>query len=85
MAPRGDFAYQGSVGRAPVGDNEPSSLAFFGFGLMLPHADNRITLDASRKDAWGIPMHIRCVMHEPEQELIRKRNDPDRHGEECRR
>ncbi len=72
-APRGDFAYQGSVGRAPVGDNEPSSLAFFGFGLMLPHADNRITLDARRKDAWGIPVpHIRCVMHEPEQELIRK-------------
>jgi hypothetical protein len=70
---RGDFAFQGSVGRAPAGDDQPANLAFFGFGMMLPDADNRITLDPSRKDAWGIPVpHIRCVMHAPEQELIRK-------------
>jgi choline dehydrogenase-like flavoprotein len=34
---------------------------FFGFGLLQPDADNRITLDPRRKDAWGIPVpHIRC-------------------------
>lgn len=70
---RGDFAFQGSVGRAPVAKDSPSSLSFFGFGLMLPHADNRITLDARRKDAWGIPVpHIRCVMHDSEQALLKK-------------
>ncbi len=70
---RGDFAYQGSVGRAPVGENDAASLAFFGFGMMLPYADNRITLDARRKDAWGIPVpHIRCVMHETETALVHK-------------
>jgi choline dehydrogenase-like flavoprotein len=72
-APRGDFAFQGSIGRAPVGEDQASNLAFFGFGLMLPHAKNRVTLDPSRRDAWGIPVpHIRCVMHETEHELIRR-------------
>lgn len=71
--PRGDFAFQGSVGRAPVAEGSASSLSFFGFGLMLPHADNRITLDARRKDAWGIPVpHIRCVMHDSEREMLKK-------------
>lgn len=73
QAPRGDFAFQGSIGRAPVADTAPSSLAFFGFGIMLPHADNRITLDPRKKDAWGIAVpHIRCVMHEPEYALLEK-------------
>ncbi|MFK0331901.1 GMC oxidoreductase [Rhizobium sp. NPDC090275] len=73
---RGDFAFQGSVGRAPAGDDQPANLAFFGFGMMLPDADNRITLDPNRKDAWGIPVpHIRCVMNAPEQELIRKQEN----------
>jgi choline dehydrogenase-like flavoprotein len=73
QAPRGDFAFQGSIGRAPMADTAPSSLAFFGFGLMLPHADNRITLDPRKKDAWGIAVpHIRCVMHEPEYALLEK-------------
>ncbi|MCM2476452.1 GMC family oxidoreductase [Rhizobium sp. CG5] len=75
-APRGDFAFQGSVGRAPVADTAPSSLAFFGFGLMLPYADNRITLDPHKKDAWGISVpHIRCVMDEAEQELLKKQEE----------
>ncbi|MBB3660557.1 choline dehydrogenase-like flavoprotein [Rhizobium sp. BK650] len=71
-AARGDFDYQGSVGRAPVSAEADARLAFFGFGRMLPYEDNRITLDASRKDAWGIPVpHIRCVMQEEEQRLLR--------------
>ncbi len=75
-ASRGDFDYQGSVGRAPTPDDQPSRLAFFGFGRMLPHADNRITLDSRRKDAWNIPVpHIRCVMGEEEHTLLRHQEE----------
>jgi choline dehydrogenase-like flavoprotein len=75
-ASRGDFDYQGSVGRAPVPDGQPSRLAFFGFGRMLPHADNRITLDAQRKDAWNIPVpHIRCVMHDDERVVLAQQEE----------
>jgi choline dehydrogenase-like flavoprotein len=70
---RGDFDYQGSVGRSPVGDDAPARLAFFGFGRMLPYADNRITLDPKRKDAWKIPVpHIRCVMGDEEHALLHR-------------
>ncbi|CAN7423091.1 GMC oxidoreductase [Pararhizobium sp. LjRoot238] len=65
------FTYQGSVGRSAIDDDTPSRMSFFGFGQMLPYEDNRITLDARQKDAWGIPVpHIRCVMHEREQALL---------------
>ncbi|MFK0165113.1 GMC oxidoreductase [Rhizobium sp. NPDC090279] len=75
-AGRDDFDYQGSIGRAPTPDDEPARLAFFGFGRMLPYADNRITLDARRRDAWGIPVpHIRCVMGEEEQALLRRQEE----------
>lgn len=75
-AGRDDFDYQGSIGRAPTPDDEPSRLAFFGFGRMLPYADNRITLDARRKDAWGIPVpHIRCAMGEEEYALLRRQEE----------
>lgn len=68
---RGDFDYQGSVGRSPVGDDEAAGLSFFGFGRMLPYADNRITLDPRKRDAWNIPVpHIRCVMGEEEKALL---------------
>lgn len=73
---RGDFDYQGSVGRSPVSDHEDARLAFFGFGRMLPYADNRITLDARRKDAWNIPVpHIRCVMQTEEHALLRQQEE----------
>lgn len=56
-----DYDFQGSVGRSPVGADENAAFLFFGFGVMQPDADNRVTLDRSRKDAWGIPVpHIRC-------------------------
>lgn len=73
---RDDFDYQGSIGRAPTPDDEPARLAFFGFGRMLPYADNRITLDLRRKDAWGIPVpHIRCVMGDEEHALLRRQEE----------
>ena len=75
-AGRYDFDYQGSVGRAPTPDDSPARLAFFGFGRMLPYDDNRITLDARRKDAWGIPVpHIRCVMGDEEHALLRRQEE----------
>lgn len=34
-----------------------------GFGEMLPNPDNRVTLHATRRDDWGIPLlHIECAM-----------------------
>jgi choline dehydrogenase-like flavoprotein len=70
---RGDFNYQGSIGRTVVGDDTPARLAFFGFGQMLPHADNRITLDSKKRDAWNIPVpHIRCVMSAEEKNLLQR-------------
>ena len=73
---RGDFDYQGSVGRSPTPDDQASRLAFFGFGRMLPYADNRITLDTRRKDAWNIPVpHIRCVMHDDELALLAQQEE----------
>ncbi|WP_267549410.1 GMC oxidoreductase [Rhizobium rhizogenes] len=75
-AGRDDFDYQGSIGRAPTPDDQPARLAFFGFGRMLPYADNRITLDTRRKDAWGISVpHIRCVMGEEEHALLRRQEE----------
>lgn len=68
----GLFNYQGSIGRMVSAPDGPARLSFFGFGPMLPHADNRVTLNPRRKDAWGIPVpHIRCVMHETEKAWLR--------------
>jgi len=75
-AGRGDFDYQGSIGRAPVPDDADARLAFFGFGRMLPYADNRVTLDSRRRDAWNIPVpHIRCVMHDEEHALLHRQEE----------
>jgi choline dehydrogenase-like flavoprotein len=64
------------VGRSPAGEDAPARLAFFGFGRMLPYADNRITLDPRRRDAWRIPVpHIRCVMHGEELALLRQQQE----------
>ena len=68
-----DFDFQGSVGRAVVGPDEDARLLFFGFGLMLPDADNRVTLDPSRKDAWGIPApHIRCKIGDADAKTLER-------------
>ncbi|MCA1338066.1 GMC oxidoreductase [Pseudooceanicola marinus] len=77
MTERLEFASQGSVGRADTATPDaPARISFFCFGSMLPHADNRITLDPKKKDAWGIPApHIRCKMHEYEELLARRTED----------
>ncbi|WP_323991587.1 GMC family oxidoreductase [Nguyenibacter sp. L1] len=72
----GGFTYQGTIGRSQVADDVASRLSFFGFGQMQPYADNRVTLDVRRKDAWGIPVpHIRCVPHANEIALLQAQED----------
>jgi choline dehydrogenase-like flavoprotein len=40
------------------------------FGEMLPNHDNRITLDATRKDKWGLPvLKIDCAIGENERRM----------------
>ena len=41
-----------------------------GFGEMLPHADNRVTLHSTRTDKWGIPIvHIDCELRDNERKM----------------
>jgi choline dehydrogenase-like flavoprotein len=43
------------------------------FGEMLPRPDNRVVLDAQRRDAWGIPiLHIDCSHARTELDLARE-------------
>lgn len=67
------FAFQGTIGRIPVDAGAPAKFAMMGFGEMLPYADNRISLNPRRRDAWGMPLpHISCAMHENEFALLRE-------------
>lgn len=63
------FSFQGAIGRFPTPEGTPSVGGLMGFGEMLPHFDNRITL-TKRTDAWGLPTpHIRCAMTGNEEAL----------------
>ena len=60
------YSLLGSVGRIDPG------WFFMAVGEMLPNRDNRVTLDESRRDAWGIPVaRIRCVHGENEMAMVR--------------
>ncbi|MGE3690236.1 MAG: GMC oxidoreductase [Novosphingobium sp.] len=44
-----------------------------GFGEMLPNPENRVTLSATRKDKWGIPVvEINCVHGENERKMAKQ-------------
>jgi choline dehydrogenase-like flavoprotein len=44
-----------------------------GFGEMLPHPDNRVTLHPTRTDQWGMPIpHIDCILRENEHIMARQ-------------
>jgi choline dehydrogenase-like flavoprotein len=48
----------------------PWELGLIGFGEMLSNANNRVTLHATRKDQWGIPLlHIDCAHGENERRI----------------
>ncbi|WP_176084756.1 GMC family oxidoreductase [Martelella sp. HB161492] len=67
------FDYQISVGRKPVAASAPARLDFFGFGMMMPSPDNHITINARRRDAFGIPIaHITCRMSEADRALLKQ-------------
>lgn len=68
------FAYQGSIGRYRTSGD--ARFSFFGYGLMLPDAENRITLDPKRREAWGIPIpHIRCKIGDEDRVTLQKQID----------
>jgi choline dehydrogenase-like flavoprotein len=49
----------------------PWLLIVSGFGEMLPYQHNRVTLNQSRKDRWGMPLvHIDCSYGENEHRMI---------------
>jgi choline dehydrogenase-like flavoprotein len=67
-----NFAFQGGLGRNPTHPDRNAKFSFFGFGLMQPDADNRITLDRRRMDAWGVPIpHIRCKIGAADTETLK--------------
>ncbi|MEY2943733.1 MAG: hypothetical protein RLY97_1747 [Pseudomonadota bacterium] len=44
-----------------------------GFGEMLPNPDNRVTMSASNKDKWGIPiLHIDCAQGPNEAKMAKQ-------------
>ncbi len=44
-----------------------------GFGEMLPNPDNRVTMNESRKDKWGIPLlHIDCAQGPNEAKMAKQ-------------
>jgi choline dehydrogenase-like flavoprotein len=66
------FSFQAVMGRLPTPADLPAAFALLGYGEMLPHHGNTVTIDASRTDAWGIPVaRIRCQATENEQQLMR--------------
>jgi len=75
-SPAGDFDFQGSVGRSRTGADSDARLSFFGYGMMLPDPDNRITLDPRKRDAWGIPVpHIRCRIGQEDRTTLTRELD----------
>ena len=51
---------------------EGGQCGFTVFGEMLPHADNRVTLDPDVKDAWGVPAaNVVCSLGENDRAMLR--------------
>jgi len=66
------FNIQGMAGRGFVPEGHPALFGMMGQGEMLPYADNTITLDPRKKDAWGIPAaHVEVRMRENEHKMLR--------------
>ena len=65
------FNIQGAIGRFPVPQGAPPLYGFTAQGEMLPQYDNRIGVNRSRRDAWGIPIaHIRCLPGDNELKML---------------
>jgi choline dehydrogenase-like flavoprotein len=62
----GSFCIVGSAGRSP------GRFGFVGFGDMEASADNRITVDATARDAWGIPVAVVDCTHTANDRMLIK-------------
>ena len=61
----------------------PWQMGATAFGEMLPNHANKITIDETKKDKWGLPVvAIDCATGENER-LMRRRHD-ERHGRDAR-
>ena len=49
--------------RAEVPGGMPWSMSLMPFGEVLPNPDNRVTLSATREDAWGVPVPVIDAAH----------------------
>ena len=69
----GGYAVQGVMGRIPVPPRHPGAVGMMGFGEMLPHRENRITVHPRRTDAWGVPIpRIHIALTDNERALLRE-------------
>jgi choline dehydrogenase-like flavoprotein len=51
------------------------SMHLSGFGEMLPRPENRVTLDGTQKDGWGMPLiHIDCAYGDNELKMVSRAN-----------
>jgi choline dehydrogenase-like flavoprotein len=67
--------YGVQVYRSPAGEDR-SYFTAVAFGEMRPRVENRITLDLSRRDAWGIPvLRIECRHDEAELAMARDQRE----------
>jgi choline dehydrogenase-like flavoprotein len=67
------FAYQGTIGRLYVREGAPAKFGIMGFGEMLPHYENSISLNWNKKDRWGLPIpHITCSMFKNEIAMLKE-------------
>jgi choline dehydrogenase-like flavoprotein len=63
--------YAGSYGVSGFVGRRSPTFFFLGLGDMVPHYDNRVSIDTSVRDAWGIPAaHVECVHHPNDLALI---------------
>ena len=61
------FGIWGTLGRGDI----PDGFLFIVQGEMLPRESNRVTLDATRADRWGVPLaHIDCEWQDNDRALI---------------
>jgi choline dehydrogenase-like flavoprotein len=62
----------GRLGRLRAGRRElPGQFWMSSFGEVLPRFENRVAIDDSRSDAWGIPVpFIECAYGENEQRMV---------------
>jgi choline dehydrogenase-like flavoprotein len=49
----------------------PWTFSMTGMGEMLPHVDNKVTLNTDKKDKWGMPtLNIDCQWRENEDKMV---------------